>query len=124
MKKFNQTTIIYSTLINKIESAFNNFVNQLQIECSNLTLNNYQNHQFSNEWQKSKFELVKYLPSAFKLIDNFEKEIIGPINYIEPQSFNTPISENWFKFKINEKITYLIANLRQAILKIQLYSKP
>lgn len=126
MKKLSQTTVIYSSLISDIETSFNRFISIVQKECSNITLDNYYDgHNFSNEWHESKNNLIKYLPSAFSIIDNFERYFIDPNKmFIENQWANREPSKEWFDFIINNKISKLIADLRQAILEVQLDSKP
>lgn len=125
MKKLNQTTAIYSSLISDIEKSFNEFIDVVQKELSSITLDEYyQGHSFSQEWRKAKNNLIKYLPSAFKIINDFEKHFVERSEiYIELQyADNEKPQKNFFNYVISSKISNLIAELRQAILEIQLDS--
>ncbi len=122
MKRFNQTTKIYSSLINNIENALSDFAHRVQLECSSLNYENYLNHQFSDDWQKAKINLVLYLPSALKIINDFESDItsetltqvnVGDINPL-------PLNSETFHLILSKRIAVLIADIRQAILEIQI----
>lgn len=122
MKRFNQTTKIYSSLINNVENALSDFAHRVQLECSSLNYENYLNHQFSDDWQKAKINLVLYLPSALKIINDFESDItsetltqvnVGDINPL-------PLNSETFHLILSKRIAVLIADIRQAILEIQI----
>ncbi|MDO3393920.1 hypothetical protein [Ligilactobacillus sp. 110_WCHN] len=120
MKRFNQTTKIYSSLISNIENALSDFAHQVQLECSPLTAENYLNHQFSDEWQKAKINLVTYLPSALKIISAFENDITHK-DLIQSTLGNIdPLTSETFQLILSKRIAELVADIRQAILEIQI----
>lgn len=120
MKRFNQTTKIYSSLINNIENALSEFAQQVQLECSSLTYKNYLNHQFSDDWQKAKINLVTYLPSALKLINDFENDVTHQ-DFIGATLGNIdPLTPETFQLILSKRIAELVADIRQAILEIQI----
>ncbi|WP_283601183.1 hypothetical protein [Ligilactobacillus aviarius] len=120
MKRFNQTTKIYSSLINNIENALSDFAHQVQLECSSLTDKNYLNHQFSDEWQKSKINLITYLPSALKIINDFENDITHEGMIQSTLDNIDPLSPETFQLILSKRIAELVADIRQAILEIQI----
>lgn len=120
MKRFNQTTKIYSSLINNIENALSDFAHQVQLECSSLTDKNYLNHQFSDDWQKAKINLITYLPSALKIINDFENDVTHE-NFIGATLENIdPLTPETFQLILSKRIAELVADIRQAILEIQI----
>lgn len=122
MKRFNQTTKIYSSLINNIENALSDFTHQVQLECSSLNYENYLNHQFSDDWQKAKINLVLYLPSALKIINDFESDITSEtLTQVNVGDTNPlPLNSETFHLILSKRIAVLIADIRQAILEIQI----
>lgn len=122
MKRFNQTTKIYSSLINNIENALSDFAHRVQLECSSLNYENYLNHQFSDDWQKAKINLVLYLPSALKIINDFESDITSEtLTQVNVGDTNPlPLNSETFHLILSKRIAVLIADIRQAILEIQI----
>lgn len=122
MKRFNQTTKIYSSLINNIENALSDFAHQVQLECSSLNYENYLNHQFSDDWQKAKINLILYLPSALKIINDFESDITSETltQVIVGDTSPLPLNSETFHLVLSKRIAVLIADIRQAILEIQI----
>lgn len=122
MKRFNQTTKIYSSLINNIENALSDFAHRVQLECSSLNYENYLNHQFSDDWQKAKINLVLYLPSALKIINDFESDITSEtLTQVNVGDTNPlPLNSETFHLILSKRIAILIADIRQAILEIQI----
>lgn len=120
MKRFNQTTKIYSSLINNVENSLSDFMHQVQLECSTLSITNYRNHHFSDEWQKAKIKLVTYLPSALKLINDFENDITHK-DLIQAAFGNIdPLTPETLQLILSKRIAELVADIRQAILEIQI----
>lgn len=120
MKRFNQTTKIYSSLINNVENSLSDFMHQVQLECSTLSVTNYRNHHFSDEWQKAKIKLVTYLPSALKLINDFENDITHK-DLIQAAFGNIdPLTPETLQLILSKRIAELVADIRQAILEIQI----